>query len=98
MAISKEEYLKEEKILSRVKKLLSETLKDLGKDVYQDEEDFTEFKKMMWENSSSFDSGEMRQVMAATSQEAERVLQKQRYFKKLCQIKSKPYFASIVFK
>ena len=98
MTISKEEYLKEEKILSRVKKLLSETLKDLGKDVYQDEEDFTEFKKMMWENSSSFDSGEMRQVMAATSQEAERVLQKQRYFKKLCQIKSKPYFASIVFK
>ena len=45
---------------------------------------FTEFKKMMWEISSSFDSGEMRQVMAATSQEAERVLQKQRYFKKLC--------------
>ena len=39
MAISKEEYLKREKILSRVKKLLSETLKDLGKDVYQDEED-----------------------------------------------------------
>ena len=62
MAISKEEYLKEEKILSRVKKLLSETLKDLGKDVYQDEEDFTEFKKMLWENASSFDKGEMNQV------------------------------------
>ena len=52
----------------------------------------------MWENSGSFDAGEMQQVMAATSQEAERVLQKQRYFKKLCQIKNKPYFASIVFK
>lgn len=98
MAISRDEYLKEEKILSKVKKLLSDTLNDLGKDVYQDEEDFTEFKKMMWENSSSFDAGEMRQVMAATSQEAEKVLSKQRYFKKLCQIKTKPYFASIVFK
>lgn len=98
MGISKEEYLKEEKILFKVKKLLDDTLNDLGNDVYQDEDDFTEFKKMMWENSSSFDEGEMQQVMAATSQEAEKVLQKQRYFKKLCQIKNKPYFASIVFK
>ena len=98
MGISKDEYLKEKKILSKVCKLLGDTLTDLGKDVYQDEEDFTEFKKMMWENSSSFDAGEMRQVMAATEQEAEKVLQKQRYFKKLCQIKNKPYFASIVFK
>lgn len=98
MGISKDEYLKEEKILSKVQKLLGDTLNELGKDVYQDEEDFTEFKKMMWENSSSFDAGEMRQVMAATEQEAEKVLQKQRYFKKLCQIKTKPYFASIVFK
>lgn len=98
MGISKEEYVKEEKILSKVQKLLGDTLTSLGKDVYHDEEDFTEFKKMMWENSGSFDAGEMQQVMAATSQEAERVLQKQRYFKKLCQIKNKPYFASIVFK
>ena len=97
MGISKEEYVKEEKILSKVQKLLGDTLTSLGKDVYHDEEDFTEFKKMMWENSGSFDAGEMQQVMAATSQEAERVLQKQRYFKKLCQIKNKPYFASIVF-
>ena len=98
MGISKEEYVKEEKILSKVQKLLGDTLTSLGKDVYHDEEDFTEFKKMMWENSGSFDAGEMQQVMVATSQEAERVLQKQRYFKKLCQIKNKPYFASIVFK
>ena len=98
MGISKEEYVKEEKILSKVQKLLGDTLTSLGKDVYHDEEDFTEFKKMMWENSGSFYAGEMQQVMAATSQEAERVLQKQRYFKKLCQIKNKPYFASIVFK
>ena len=98
MSISRGEYQKEEKILDKVKELLGDTLEDLGKDVYQDEEEFTEFKKMMWDNSSSFDKGEMQQVMAATSQEAERVLQKRQYFKRLNQIKNKPYFGSIVFK
>ena len=98
MAISEEEFQKEKKILKKVQKLLGDTLSNLGEDVYEDEENLLEFKKMMWENSTSFDEAEMRQVMAATSLEAERALQKQRYFKKLCQIKNKPYFASIVFK
>lgn len=35
MGISKDEYLKEEKILSKVCKLLDDTLNDLGQDVYQ---------------------------------------------------------------
>ena len=94
MAITEEEYKKEEKILSKVRKLLKETLEDLGGDVFQDEEDLTEFKKMLWENASSFDKGEMSQVMAATSQEAERVLQKRQYFKRLNQIKNKPLLFS----
>ena len=98
MAISEEEFLKEKKILKKVQKLLGDTLSNLGDEVYEDEENLLEFKKMMWENSTSFDEAEMRQVMAATSMEAEKALQKQRYFKKLCQIKNKPYFASIVFK
>ncbi len=98
MGISKIEFDKEKMILSKVKDLLGSTLEELGQDVYQDEEDFTEFKKMMWENSSSFDSGEREQVMAATDQEAERILQRRAYFKRLNQIKNKPYFASIVFK
>ncbi len=98
MAISEEEFQKEKKILKKVQKLLGETLSELGEDVFDDEENLLEFKKMMWENAGSFDNAEMQQVMTATSQEAERALQKQRYFKKLCQIKNKPYFASIVFK
>ena len=98
MAISEVEFQKEKKILKKVQSLLGNTLSSLGDDVYQDEENLLEFKKMMWENSTSFDEAEMQQVMAATSLEAEKVLQKQRYFKKLCQIKNKPYFASIVFK
>lgn len=98
MAISEQEFKTEEKILKKVQKLLGETLSDLGDEVYADEENLVEFKKMMWENSSSFDEAEMQQVMAATSLEAEKALQKQRYFKKLYQIKNKPYFASIIFK
>ncbi len=98
MAISEIELRKEKKILKKVQELLDETLSSLGEDVYQDEENLIEFKKMMWEDANSFDDAEMSQVMAATSQEAERALQKQNYFKKLCQIKNKPYFASIVFK
>ena len=98
MAINETEFKTEEKILKKVQKLLGETLSDLGEEVYADEENLIEFKKMMWENSSSFDEAEMQQVMAATSMEAEKALQKQIYFKRLCQIKNKPYFASIIFK
>ena len=98
MAISEQEFKAEEKILKKVQKLLGDTLSSLGEDVYQDEENLKEFKKMMWEDSTSFDEAEMQQVMAATAHEAERALQKQRYFKRLCEIKNKPYFASIIFK
>ena len=80
MAISEVEFQKEKKILKKVQKLLGENLSELGKDVFQDEEDLVEFKKMMWEDSSSFDAAEIQQVMAATAMEADKVLQKQRYF------------------
>ena len=98
MAISEEEYLKEKKILAKVNRLLEKTLDELGGDVIQDEENLVEFKKMMWENVNDFDNAEAQQVMYATAQEAEKAYQKQKYFKRLCGIKGKPYFASIVFK
>ena len=78
MAISEVEFQKEKKILKKVQKLLGENLSELGKDVFQDEEDLVEFKKMMWEDSSSFDAAEIQQVMAATAMEADKVLQKHR--------------------
>ncbi len=98
MAISNEEFEKEQKILKKVLKLLDSNLESLGDDVFNEEEGLQEFKKMMWEDASSFDSGEMQQVMAATSQEAEKVFMKRNYLKRLVQIKNKPYFASIIFK
>ena len=98
MAISEIEFQKEKKILKKVHKLLGDTLDSLGENVIEDEEQLTEFKKMMWENSSSFDEAEMQQVMAATAQEASKALQKREYFRRLNRIKNKPYFASIVYK
>lgn len=98
MAISEAEFVKEKKILKKVRKLLDDTLNSLGEGVVADDHNLVEFKKMMWEDANSFDEGEMAQVRSITSQEEERALQKQKYFKQLCKIKKKPYFASIVFK
>ncbi len=98
MAITEEEVQKEKKILRKINKLLGDTLSTLGEDVIQSEDNLVEFKKMMWENANSFDAGEEQQVMYATALEADKAYKKQQYFKRLCKIKDKPYFASIVFK
>ena len=98
MAINEIELKKEKKILSKVKTLLDDTLNSLGVTVSSGEEDLLEFKKMMWENANSFDEAEMQQVMQSTSMETSKVLQREEYYRRLCSIKDKPYFASIVFK
>lgn len=98
MAITKEEFKKEEKILEKVNNLFDETYNNLASDVKVGEEDLIEFKKMMWSDSNSFDDGEMTQVKAATALEADKFFRKQDYLRRLKMIKDKPYFASIVFK
>lgn len=98
MAIGEIELEKEKRILKKVHRLLEATLEDLGEDVAQGDEGLVEFKKMMWENANSFDDGEAQQVITATSQEANKLIQRKNYYRKLCQLKKKPYFASIVFK
>ena len=45
MAISEVEFKKEKKILSKVHKLLGDTLEELGDCVIQDEDNLKEFKK-----------------------------------------------------
>ena len=98
MAITELEIKKEKIILKKTNELVLETINDLGINVVEGENEFQEFQKMMWNESSSFDSAELNQVMAASTQEAQKQLAKVEYFKKLNQIKEKPYFASIVFK
>ncbi len=98
MAISEVEYLKEKKILNKVENLLDSRVEELGKEVLEGEEDLIEFKKMMWENANNFDDAETSQVKNMTSLEEDKMIQKQKYFKRLKGIQEKPYFASIVFK
>lgn len=97
MAITKQEYQKEKLILKKVSKLLNNTLDELQKEVNIKEENLIEFKKLMWQDSSSFDEGEILQTKMATNDEESKLLQKQKYYKRLSRIKSKPYFASIVY-
>lgn len=98
MAISEVEFQKESKILYKVGKLLNDTIESLGFDVNKEEEELVNFKKMMWENASSFDDAEESQVKLMTSSEENKALMKKKYFQRLLQIRKKPYFASIVFK
>ncbi len=98
MKITEQDIIKERKKLKETSKILNETLKVLADDVYEDENALVEFKKMMWEDSSSFDKTEINQVTLSTEQEFEKFYRKQKYFHKLLKIKSKPYFASIVVK
>ncbi len=98
MPITKEEYQKEKLILKKISKLLNDNLEELGKEVHIKEENLVDFKKLMWQDSSSFDEAEILQTKIATNDEENKLIQKQKYFKKLSQIKKKPYFASIVYK
>ena len=98
MAIKEEEFIKEKRILKKVLKLLDSRYEELKSEVPGGEEGLIEFKKLMWENASSFDEGESSQVMVTTSLEENKYLEKQKYYKKLRSILNNPYFASIVFK
>ncbi len=98
MAISEKEVIKEKKILKSVTKLLDDHIEELSHEVHISTDDLVEFKKLVWSDFSSFDSGDMAQASVATQEEANKLFQKQNYLKRLLKIQKKPYFASIVFK
>lgn len=97
MAIIGKELDKEKKILKLTTNLLNDTLEELKKEVKVGEEDLTEFKKVVWDDSHSFDEGDIQQARLLTASEEGKVFQKEQYYKRLCRIKNKPYFGSIVF-
>lgn len=98
MAISKEDELHEKKHLHDVSLILDKQIKDLKSVIKIDNEDLVEFKKLVWQDSSSFDSGDIVQANATTDVEENRVIAKEKYLRRLLKIKGKPYFASIVYK
>ena len=98
MSISKEELKKEKKKLHDVLVKLDKEIKESSSDLFLKEEELINFRKLNYEDKSSFDSAEFNQVMAADSLEALRVLSKRKYYKSLINIKDKPYFASFLYK
>ena len=98
MAIGQRELEKEKVILRKVSHLTNDTIDKLKTEVKLSEENLVEFKKIVWSDSSSFDDGDIIQAKSITSGEETRVLEKEKYLKRLLKNSKKPYFASIVFK
>ncbi|MGN0967537.1 MAG: HelD family protein [Candidatus Coprovivens sp.] len=97
MAITGREFELEERRLVEVSKLLEDQLAKMGENIFEDEEKFQEFKRYSWENKRTMDSAELSQVNSQSELEANMLLMKRDYFKKLYRIKDNPYFASIIF-
>ncbi|MEG2727276.1 MAG: AAA family ATPase [Bacilli bacterium] len=98
MNISDKDKAYEERKLSKINKLLKDMILTLKKDLINDEENIKEFRKFIWNSSSSFDDMELNEVISEDALEAGRIINKEEYFKKLCKIMPSPYFASFIFR
>ena len=97
MAITGRDLQLEKRRLDEVLKLLDDKIAQMGKDIFDDEDKFKEFKRYTWDNMRAMDAQELNQARADSEFEANKILMKQDYFKKLYRIKDNPYFASVVF-
>lgn len=97
MAITGRDLELEEKRLEEVLKLLDDKLAQMGGDIFEDEEKYREFRKYTWDNMRAMDAQELNQAKADSEFEANKILMKQDYFKKLYKIRNNPYFASVIF-
>lgn len=97
MAITGRDFELEERRLEEVLKLLDDKLAQMGEDIFEDENKFMEFRKYTWDNMRAMDAQELNQANADSEFEANKILMKQDYFKRLYRIKDNPYFASVVF-
>ncbi len=95
--ISTEEFQKEKKKLKTISKEVKLVRDNLAKEVVGDMEEFSEFQKLAWQDKSSFDRAEFNQVLSSNEMEARRILAKRMYFKRVCLITPKPYFASFKY-
>ena len=96
MAITGRDFKLEERRLEEVLKLLDDKLSEMGEDIFEDEDKYKEFRRYTWDNMRAMDAQELNQAKADSEFEANKILMKQDYFKKLYRIKDNPYFASIV--
>ena len=97
MAITGRDLQLEKRRLDEVLKLLDDKIAQMGKDIFNDEDKFKEFRRYTWDNMRAMDGQELNHARADSEFEANKILMKQDYFKKLYRIKDNPYFASVVF-
>ena len=97
MAITGRDLQLEKRRLDEVLKLLDDKIAKMGSDIFQDEDKFKEFRRYTWDNMRAMDAQELNQARADSEFEANKILMKQDYFKKLYRIKDNPYFASVIF-
>lgn len=95
--ITKDEFQKEQRKLKTISKEVKLVRDNLAKEVVGDLEEFREFQKLAWQDKSSFDRAEFNQVLSNNEMEARRILAKRMYFKRICLIATKPYFASFKY-
>ena len=80
MSISKEEIVKEKKKLHDVLEKLDKEINEASSDLFLKEEELINFRKLNYQDKSSFDKAEFNQVMSADELEALRVLSKRKYY------------------
>ncbi len=98
MALSKEELEKEKDYLKEASSIISEKLDALGKEIDVKKEELTEFKKVLWQDKGNIDKVEMTTGLMNSVFEANFMLMKMDYYKKLVKLKYSPYFGRIDFK
>lgn len=97
MSITGKDFNLEKRRLEEVLKLLDDKLAQMGEDIFDDQDKYMEFRRYTWDNMRAMDAQELNQAKADSEFEANKILMKKDYFKRLYRIKDNPYFASVVF-
>lgn len=98
MALSNNDIKQEKDYLEFATKEISKKIDILGKEIHVKNEKITEFKKVLWENRGSIDGVEMQTELMSSQLEANFVLTKMNYYRKLLKLEYSPYFGRIDFK
>lgn len=98
MALSNNDIKQEKDYLEFATEEISKKIDILGKGIHVKNEKITEFKKVLWENRGSIDGVEMQTELMSSQLEANFVLTKMNYYRKLLKLEYSPYFGRIDFK
>lgn len=97
MAVSKEEFLKEQMVVDHDVEVIRKKISELGQELYDRDEKVLEFKKFMWDNKQDMDPAEMRTMMSNNDLEVNLMMKKGAYLQKIFRIQNNPFFGSITY-